>query len=342
MKEHVNERIGLAVFAVMLVISVAGVAPWAARADEKSEAKEAHRRGVELYQKGEYSEAAAAFRRAMELRPTWKLYFNVAQCEASAKRYGLALEAFEAYLIGGGDEVSEERTTGVTTEIRRLQALIGVLDVSAPGGSRVEVDGTVRARVPLNGPLRVAVGPHRVRILDGQSVLFDRKVRVASGMSTRVDVDRSGKEAPAGRAGASGTGADERAGGLLGPEDGEVDDANGSLKTAGWVTFGLGAAAAVAGAVVGGLTLGRLDDLDAKCPDKNACAHQDLADSAESMGVAADVLLWGGGALAATGAVLLIVDVVGDDDEKEEPAVSVRFRPLAVWGTGGIAFEGRF
>ena len=77
----------------------------AAPKKEKKEdaAIQAFERGKYHFERSEFDDAAQAFRLADSLRPNWKIRYNLAQSEAAAKRYGLALEAFEAYLAGGGE-----------------------------------------------------------------------------------------------------------------------------------------------------------------------------------------------------------------------------------------------
>ncbi len=90
------------------------------------------------------------------------MLFNIGQCEAAAKRYGLALEAFEGYLIKGGDDVPEEKRVFVDGEVKRLQGMVGAIEVEASDGAEISVDGMVRAKTPLVGPLRVEAGAHVV------------------------------------------------------------------------------------------------------------------------------------------------------------------------------------
>ena len=104
------------------------------------EARDLHQKGVELFKSEKYEEAAKAFREAHRLRPTWKLFYNIGQCEAASKRYGLALEAFEAYLVRGGDNVPEDRREYVSAEIRRIQPLVGILDIESDAGIEVLID----------------------------------------------------------------------------------------------------------------------------------------------------------------------------------------------------------
>ena len=75
------------------------VASWMVAApslgQERDEAAKMFDQGKKHFNEGAFVQAAGAFRKANELRPNWKLLFNIAQSEAAAKRYGLALEAFE-------------------------------------------------------------------------------------------------------------------------------------------------------------------------------------------------------------------------------------------------------
>jgi hypothetical protein len=71
---------------------------------------------------------------------------------------------------------------------------------------------------------------------------------------------------------------------------------------------GVGVAVLVAGGVVGAMTLGKIHDLEKKCPD-NGCPAQSYADDVGSVRTfvrATDYLLLVGGALSASGLVWLI------------------------------------
>ena len=61
---------------------------------------------------GQFGKAAMKFREANVLKPSWKLFYNIGQCETAAKHYGLALEAFEQYLARGGDGVARQNDFG--------------------------------------------------------------------------------------------------------------------------------------------------------------------------------------------------------------------------------------
>jgi tetratricopeptide (TPR) repeat protein len=85
------------------------------------EAEVAYGKGRDLFEQGKYVKAAGSFRKAYELKPNWKILYNIGQCEAAAKRHGLALKAFEEYLSRGGDDIPPERKDEVPAEISRLK-----------------------------------------------------------------------------------------------------------------------------------------------------------------------------------------------------------------------------
>jgi tetratricopeptide (TPR) repeat protein len=89
---------------LLMVFSI--VLPLRAAADV-DEARREFEKGRQLFEAGDYREAAEAFRRANEEQPNWRLLYNIGQCEAAEKNYGLALESLEAYLAHGGDDVPD-------------------------------------------------------------------------------------------------------------------------------------------------------------------------------------------------------------------------------------------
>ncbi len=179
-------QILVASFTMGFVLNTSAVALADKSIDEQ--AKTAFDKGKELFHKKEYAEAAEAFSKAYNLKKTWKLLYNIGQSEASAKRHGLALEAFEQYLAEGGDDVPVEKRDYVISEVKRLREMVGSLDVHAPEGALVIVDGVERGTAPLVGPLTVAAGMnHNVLVKHLEDKLLDRVVRVRSGQTLVVE-----------------------------------------------------------------------------------------------------------------------------------------------------------
>ena len=308
-----------------------------ARADDKAAAKAAFAEGRSFFERGEYERAAEAFREAHELSPNWKLLYNIGQCEALAKRPGLALQALEAYLVHGGDDVPAARREDVLAEVERLRKMVGAVEISAPDGARILLDGTERERAPLPGPMMIAAGvKHDLVIRLGERVLLSRPVRVSGGQTVSV-VTKADQEAT--RAPAADVRAESGGGGEPPPMVEPADEGGASLSTWGWTSAGVGGALLIGGGITGGMALSINGELESRCVD-GVCiepADQNENDKMQSLATATNVLIGVGVAAVATGVILLVVD--GDEDEEEAP---VAVGPTVGRAFSGVQISGRF
>ena len=65
------------------------------------------------------------------------------------------MKTFEKYVASGGDEIPADREREVLDEITRLRKLVGSLDIVAPAGSVVLIDGIKRGILPVPGLIKV-------------------------------------------------------------------------------------------------------------------------------------------------------------------------------------------
>lgn len=103
-----------------------------------------------------------------------------------------------------------------------------------------------------------------------------------------------------------------------------------------WIVMGVGAAAAIAGVVTGALALTDADSLVHDCPNdvcQGSIPLDDRRSAIHSLGIATDVLLFGGGAIAVTGLILGIVLNSGGSGAAEQPAVSAMCGPTGCAAT---------
>jgi tetratricopeptide (TPR) repeat protein len=299
-----------------------------------TQAREAFSQAKVLYNNGEYIKAAEKFREAYALKPTWKLLFNIGQCEAAAKRHGLAMEAFEQYLSLAGDDITPDRQELVAREMTRLRPIVGFVAITAKPGAAVTIDGIYRGKTPLPGPLLVAAGKeHTVKIEIGGALVLERGVRVSGQQSITVDVeaelepDKALEEAPG----------DEP------PPMAPVRPVarKSAKRTAGLATLGVGAALLVSGAVTGGLALAQYSELSDQCPN-NQCPstnEKDKAERADTLALATDILIPTGAVLGTLGIVLL---VLSKKERGTAASDKIGFVPAVGPGQAGLAVEGRF
>ena len=297
--------------------------------DSEAEAKIHFQKAKNLFESGEYEAAAVEFRKAYSLNPTWKLLFNIGQMEAAAKKHGRAYEAFELYLVEGGDDVSEERQQEVQKELARLRPLIGTVQIAAQNGAVVQVDGMPRGRTPEASNIKVSAGKlhHIVVRLDGIIVL-DKHLKVSGQETRRLTAPDSTSAASASIANESMTQTDAEGTTQPSDETGSAEKSSTSgpvhsaafydqrqkakkLRIAGWVTVISGGAMLAGAAVTGGMALStnsKLKDSD-KCDDQNRClpgAYNDV-DKLNALNMTSTVLMSVGGAAVVTGVVLLLL-----------------------------------
>ena len=290
---------------------------------DAGEAKILFEKGVEHYEAKRYEEALEAFERVNAMRPSWKLYYNIGQCRAVLRQYGRAIDAFEQYLAQGGDEVTSSRKDEILEELRRLKELVGNLEVEAPEGATVFVDGEDRGKVPLPGKIRLSVGvTHTVVVEMGEEVLLEREVRVGGGESVVVEA----------RAGATDEGVESEA--KAGAKAGEDESSSKALPVLSGVSAGL---AVVAGGLATGfwVAAGKRDDVFQERNEMLANGEigadddklMDARDDTERYDNLTTGMLVATGVLAATAATLLVVHLVkkknGDEDEGDDEDVSI-------------------
>ena len=280
-------------------------------AGEQEEAKKAFGRGAALYKENRFAEAGDEFRKAYQLRPSWKILFNIGQCSAAAKEYGLALEAFESYLSQGGDEVPKEKRMDVIEEMRILREMVGYLTVVGPDGASVVVDGRVRGTLPLPGPVPIGTGVnHDLEIRDDNAVLVQRTIRVNSGKTLNMDTNETENPSPVPPTSPTEqvvADVDEHA-----PEEAVItEDRTKPLRIAGWATAGLGVGALAAMAVTGVKTYSINQD---KNPKEN--------DKLYNYQLATNILVGVGSTLTVAGATMLVVAYVSRKRSKENKETS--------------------
>ena len=179
-----------------LLIGVAfGLAAFA-RDGQDDKASSSFNNGVKLFNKEKYQEAVEAFRKAYTLKPSWRIQYNIGQCEAALKRYGLAIEAFESYLGEGGDEVPIGRRDEVLKELERMRLMVGSIKVQGPGGTEVYVDKVLRGTMPINSAILVTAGvEHWIWFVREGAKLATFKETISGGETVKLKAPGSEPEA---------------------------------------------------------------------------------------------------------------------------------------------------
>lgn len=285
--------------------------------------------GVSLFNQGKFQAAADTFRKAYDMKPSWKLLFNIGQSEAAARRYGLALEAFEQFLSEGGDEIDEKRRDEVLSEVVRLRKMVGYLKVEAPEGTVVFIDNLKRAKAPVNTLLPISAGiNHDVRGERDGAPFFSERFKVIGGQTMQVDMHEISDDVAKADAAEIGD-----TNGPMDEDEGTENDAVGTgiekkpfpFFPVGWALSGTGAAAAIAGGVIGGIAMSKNNALAGQCKDTGCPDRTEDESKYQTMGNVSTALLAAGGTVLASGIALLIVGKM--KTKKETPAVSAAVFP---------------
>ena len=295
-------------------------------ADEKEDrsvtAKRLFDRGVSLFDDEKYTDAADAFRKAYETRPSWKILFNIGQAEAAAGRLGLSLEAFQQYMVEGGDEIPDDRKDYVIREIKRLKELVGELKIEAPDGSILYVDDVKRDTTPLKRPVLVVAGEDHeamVELPDGRKE--KHTFSVWGGKTVKLVFDEKEPET-------------EITPDALEPEHERDMESEGLDPLYFWI--GLGGTVAFGGAF--GAMIFVVDaKFDEIYDDPDDDALRDDARVLQATGIT--FLALAGAAAVTTGILAIFTDF---DTEAEASSSDLSIAPFASDQTAGVGLMGRF
>lgn len=158
---------------------------WAA--DPEREARERYDNAVRLYEEGAYEPALVELNRAAELKPSYKLYFNIAQVRFAMNDYAAAMDAYRQYLEKGGDKIPAARREQVQKELNKLAQRVAKLtvEVDVPG-AEILVDDALVGKSPLAAPLVVNSGIRRIAVRHPDYLPQSRRVTVAGNVEDRI------------------------------------------------------------------------------------------------------------------------------------------------------------
>jgi hypothetical protein len=151
-------------FAIIASLTMAGTV---AHADAEDDARARVKRGLDLYDEGEYRLALAELERAYELVPNYKVLYNIGQVHIQLGEYARAQRALRRYLDDGKDEITAERRADVEKDLAMLAGRVAVvtIEVNVPGADVFVNDRPVTsgdrgaiAKAPVDaGSVRIVV-----------------------------------------------------------------------------------------------------------------------------------------------------------------------------------------
>lgn len=160
--------------------------------DVRSQAREHFDRGIELFNEGRYDAALAELQRAYDTAPAFPVLYNLGRVHATLGHPVEAALAFERYLAEGGEAIPSSRRDEVETELARQRSRIGHLLVETNiTGSIINIDGIDVARTPLEAPIPLGAGAHRIAIRAPGHASEIRSVQIAGGVEEVLRMELS-------------------------------------------------------------------------------------------------------------------------------------------------------
>jgi hypothetical protein len=277
-----------------------------------------------------YEDALVQFRKAFDALGAWKILVNIAICSLRLERDGDAIEAYEKYLVAGGNEIDKSERTDIERDLAtlRVQLVRLHLDLRAANGSVVDERMDARGSRIVNRylatqrtlDLGVHPGHHLVTFqVANQEARWEVDLAPGTAVSHAFDIGE-----PTTRA------ASER----VAPET------SPALRAAMFGALGVGVVGLGVGTVFALQSHGKRTRVDGLCPDDRcpvASADEiaDLQAQASTDGKIAAASLVAGGVGVATGGALFFV-TRAREARADQASVSPWFGPTSL----GLA--GRF
>jgi hypothetical protein len=327
---------------VSAALAVFGTAlPASAQETISEEAKLYFRNGVELIQSSppNYQDAYYQFKLAYEKSKSWKVLGNLGLCSFKLERDGEALEAYQAYLKSGGNEIDPEERKQLERDVLVITGNSAAVNLVSSVPDAEVIDVRAGTSVPpqtykfqgTSLALRLRAGSHTLTATspDGKQQRWEVQLSPGKTIEHQFVFD-SGAPAVAPPPAAVPPPGDQ-------PPPADSSGGGGGLRTVGFVTLGVGGAALIGGVVTGLMAKGKEDDATSQCDGKvcPTAAEKDF-DSASSLAGVSTVLYIGGGVLAAAGLGLVVFG--GGSNEAPAAAQAPRLELSPYVGKNGAGF----
>jgi hypothetical protein len=128
------------------------------------EASVRFKRGLQLFDEGDYTLALVEFERAYQLAPNYRALYNIGLVDVQLGRYADAARTFEQYLRDGGDGIPASRKAEVTNTLAELKVRTATVDLSinAPN-AEVTLDGKPLDASRYREPMLIDAGEHTLK-----------------------------------------------------------------------------------------------------------------------------------------------------------------------------------
>jgi hypothetical protein len=257
------------------------------------------KQGVQEFDRGNWPEAYAAFKRANDLLPNARTQRSLGFAAFEARRYALALGHLEAALVETRRALTPQQREEVAPIIERAKRYVARLKIAVtPDTATVQIDTGPQVALPASGELLLDPGQHDVRFAaDGHA---DERVRLVLETGEQRELQVALRAA-----GAEPSAAAPPPEQAAPPADAAREPAAASPSMVGpYIVLAAGGALLISAAVTGLLARSAADELEEGC-EQNVCDPEleSAKKRGETLRLSTNVLLGIGGAAVAVGGV---------------------------------------
>jgi hypothetical protein len=139
-------------------------APTAVPTDAQEEASVHFKRGLQLFDEGDYTLALVEFERAYELAPNYRALYNIALVDVQLGRYSDAARTFTQYLHDGGSAIAPARLNEVNRTLGELKLRTATIEIALNvPTAEVTLDGKPLDPTLIKSPTVIDAGEHTLR-----------------------------------------------------------------------------------------------------------------------------------------------------------------------------------
>lgn len=160
------------------------------KSPEQQAADRHFKSGVARFKEGKFTEALAEFERANQISPHPLVLYNIAGCYRELSRYSEAVRFYRRFLAEGVGKVPPNRLADAQAELEGIFALVArvTVQVEPVQGASLTIDGSPLGPLPLEMPLILSPGEHRLVARAPGRRDAERSLRLASGDALLVEL----------------------------------------------------------------------------------------------------------------------------------------------------------
>src|SRR5215475_7136837 len=169
----------------MLAVAMAGLLLTALGGDVE-QARADFERGEALYRAGDFRGALTAFEAAQARSPAPAALFNIARCQERLGQLADAVDSYAAYLAVAPDAPDRQAVAARIDDLRARLPMEASLRIAVEPPSSVAVDGEAAGLSPVS--VRLKPGAHRVRATQDGYLPQEREVDLAPGSRVQLEL----------------------------------------------------------------------------------------------------------------------------------------------------------